>query len=52
MQTVQAETFAYSMTRDQAREIVKSSIAGFISPDYVNQTRRIASLPQDTFGRD
>ncbi len=27
---------AYSMTRDQARDIVKSSIAAFISPDYVN----------------
>jgi hypothetical protein len=26
------------MTRDQARDIVKSSIAAFISPDYVNQT--------------
>jgi len=25
-------------TRDQAREIVKSSIAAFISPDYVNPT--------------
>ena len=24
------------MTRDQARDIVKSSIAAFISPDYVN----------------
>jgi hypothetical protein len=32
------------MTRDQARDIVKSSIAAFISPDYVNPTAAADSL--------
>jgi hypothetical protein len=36
--TIDDNRTAYSMTRDQARDIVKSSIAAFISPDYVNQT--------------
>ena len=36
--TIDDSQTAYAMTRDQAREIVKSSIAAFISPDYVNQT--------------
>ena len=36
--TIDDSQTAYSMTRDQARDIVKSSIAAFISPDYVNQT--------------
>ena len=36
--TIDDSQTAYAMTRDQAREIVKSSIAAFISPDYVNPT--------------
>ena len=36
--TIDDHKTAYAMTREQARDIVKSSIAAFISPDYVNQT--------------